>query len=384
MTQNGQFLARCLRGLEWALAAEVEGRGGQLAAAGHREVRFDDASATAERLALRAADDVFLAVGEIAGIDHTRASLRRLQNGVSDPPWRAAWEVLRRIRPDAGWRMMTVVASFLGKRNYNRYEIEAHAGPPLASLLGIPFTPSRELRTLRDTLTVRIHIVDQLATFALRIFDQPLHRRAYKTHSPIGTLHPPLAYAMGMVAGLREHTSMLDPFCGAGTIAIEAKILQPSAQVFGADIDEARLGDSRANARAAGADVHWLRADAGQLPFGSGTFDRIVTNPPWGGAVAASGSLATSSKAELAQTFESTLSEDARVVVLLDFQDTGPEQFLVGSLQLQFQATISVFGQHPHLCVFGRGAANTPFDLKAPFGDELERCVPWVAQRLAS
>jgi 23S rRNA G2445 N2-methylase RlmL len=382
---NGQFLARCLHGLEWALAAEIDHLGARPTAVGHRELRFDDPSPTAERLKLRVADDVFLFVGDVGGVDKTRAALARLEARSNTIPWRPALRALQAIRPAASWHHLTVVASFLGKRNYNRYELEDSVGPRVASALGLPFKASRELRSIEQTLTVRLHVVDQQATFALRLFDEPLHRRDYKVRSRPGTLHPPLAAAMAMIAGLRDGAAVLDPFCGIGTIAIESKRLQPTARVWGSDLDDKRLLDAEANARAAGVDVNWVRADAGRLPFERGAFARLVTNPPWGGAVDAAGSLATAGSASLGRGFAAVLADDPRVVVLVDAPMTDGRRFSVEGLELQFEASVSVFGRHPRLLVFGSAPPGTkPFDVDAPFGRELARRAAWVAERLAS
>ncbi|QYC43870.1 Ribosomal RNA large subunit methyltransferase K/L [Nonomuraea coxensis DSM 45129] len=70
----------------------------------------------------------------------------------------------------------------------------------------------------------RVTIEDERAVIAVRPAPRPLHRRAYKTASVRGTLHPPPAAAMGELAGLAGAGTaaagvgtVLDPCCGAGT-----------------------------------------------------------------------------------------------------------------------------------------------------------------------
>ena len=68
MTDRPTFLCRCIRGIEWVVAAEVRGRAlGRVEALGHREVRFStDGLPDAEALRLRTADDVlFIAAGAV-------------------------------------------------------------------------------------------------------------------------------------------------------------------------------------------------------------------------------------------------------------------------------------------------------------------------------
>ncbi|GAB2600507.1 hypothetical protein GCM10027269_65240 [Kribbella endophytica] len=72
------------------------------------------------------------------------------------------------------------------------------------------------------------------------------------------------------MAGIEPGQVVLDPFCGAGTILIEAQQLEPSAQYVGIDHAEA----SQRNAQS----IQWQLGDA-QCPQIAA--DRILTNPPW-------------------------------------------------------------------------------------------------------
>jgi len=94
---------------------------------------------------------------------------------------------------------------------------------------------------------------------------------------------------------IRLHTYagevVLDPFCGDGTLAIEAALAYPGARVAGTDIDPARLANAAANARRAGVAVEFALADAGRELRRA---DVVLTNPPWNLAVDATGTLAGS------------------------------------------------------------------------------------------
>lgn len=264
-----ELLARCIRGIEWIVAAEAETRlnPGPIALA-HREIRFSTAtSPSPEALRLATADDVFLIVADVEGIDHTRSSLARLRAVAHELPWAIVLGRLRQLRPDAEWSAFTISASALGKRNFSRYEVEDQVAEGAAAALGLPYRATRSAVHDGPELAIRVHLVGTRATFALRVFDAPLHRRAYKQRSCVGTLHPPLAAAMAMLAGLRPGVRLLDPFAGVGTVAIEARSLQPRANVAGSDIDHARLRDAAINAREAGVAVGFARADAAHLPW---------------------------------------------------------------------------------------------------------------------
>ena len=76
-------MARAVRGLEWAVAAELKGRlKATILSIAHREVHFHLSVMNPRLMELRTADDVFLTCGTIEDIDHTRASLQRLTEGI--------------------------------------------------------------------------------------------------------------------------------------------------------------------------------------------------------------------------------------------------------------------------------------------------------------
>jgi 23S rRNA G2445 N2-methylase RlmL len=73
---------------------------------------------------------------------------------------------------------------------------------------------------------------------------------------------------------------MLDPFCGAGTIPIEAAL--NGSHAVAVDYDPAALTATTSNAHIADINLGVIKADARQLPFATGEVDFTVTNLPWG------------------------------------------------------------------------------------------------------
>jgi putative N6-adenine-specific DNA methylase len=148
-----------------------------------------------------------------------------------------------------------------------------------------------------------------------------LHRRGWRQEVAKAPLRESLAAAMLIGVRWDGSTPLHDPFCGSGTIAIEAALLArrmapgrarrfaaerwpsmgvaaltaaresarseelPSAgvRISGSDRDSGAVAAARANAERAGvaADVEFGQATVSELPADHGT-GLIITNPPYG------------------------------------------------------------------------------------------------------
>ncbi|MGH6654074.1 MAG: hypothetical protein ACRDVE_02580, partial [Actinocrinis sp.] len=240
--------ARCVRGLEWVLAAEVAARdatGG--ARLSERQVTFEAPELTAGLLDLRTADDLLLDLGTLYGVDHTKAALGELPRRLSRLDFAGALACLADVRPLDGPLTFDVVASLLGRRNYNRYAVEDAAAEAVEDATGAryrsrnPATTQAPTQTQTQTqqdparqsaaanqpsdtdFTVRLSLSGESVEAALRVPRKPLHRRPWKLDTGPGTLHPPLAAALvqiGASASAGPIRAAIDPFCGDGTIAV--------------------------------------------------------------------------------------------------------------------------------------------------------------------
>lgn len=147
-----------------------------------------------------------------------------------------------------------------------------------------------------------------------------LHKRGYRAVGNDAPLRETLAAAMVQLSRYRGRDNFMDPFCGSGTIAIEAAMIAKNRapglnrsfscqkwamsddrlwqnareealslefhgdyHIFASDIDPKSLAIARGNAKKARMDslITFTEADATalQLPQGKGV---IVTNPPYG------------------------------------------------------------------------------------------------------
>ena len=122
---------------------------------------------------------------------------------------------------------------------------------------------------------------------------------------------------MAMLSNLAENQKLLDPFCGVGTILIEALTLEPRLCASGVDIERESIRKAISIAETANKDIQFIVGDAGQLPFADGEIDRIISNPPWGRAVGVRGSAKHSFFDELKRVS----GAGVRIVLLLDAAD---------------------------------------------------------------
>ena len=167
---------------------------------------------------------------------------------------------------------------------------------------------------------IQFSLVHDTATLYLDTTGTPLHKRGYRPAHVAAPLRETLAAALVDIAGYRGRGDFCDPFCGSGTIAIEAALIAKnrapglnrafSAQkwcwldsglwlqaageamdgeydgaydIWGGDIDPKAVAIARANAEKADVEdaVRFEVADAAAFrrdaPYG-----RVVTNPPYG------------------------------------------------------------------------------------------------------
>lgn len=154
----------------------------------------------------------------------------------------------------------------------------------------------------------------------------PLHKRGYRRESVGAPIKENLAAAVLMAAGWPEHDNLVDPFCGSGTLVIEAALMKagiaprvhrhhwgfkgwsehdpakwlavrkaaraklaeeerPEARLVGYDNDPHAVAAARANAEAAGLDdwIVFTRREAADLRPPPGTDGGLVIgNPPYG------------------------------------------------------------------------------------------------------
>jgi 23S rRNA G2445 N2-methylase RlmL len=133
---------------------------------------------------------------------------------------------------------------------------------------------------------------------------------------------------------------------GAERASLPGSSIRRSA--LGSDVSPAAIDRARANAERAGVRPGLSVADAAHPPWTLTADDVVVTNPPWGRAVAPSGGLRTSG--DVADTVLRITAGRRAVVLIAD-----PDLELADRSALA--VPLSLFGSHPVLAVLDDAGA---------------------------
>jgi len=169
---------------------------------------------------------------------------------------------------------------------------------------------------------LRVTIMKDLVTVCLDTTGESLHRRGYRKFTSKAPITETLAAALIMLTPWNKDRILVDPFCGSGTIPIEAALIGAriapgikrsflaetwegfypdiiwkqareealdlqlkdiDMNIQGYDIDGEIIKAARQNARLAGVDhlIHFQQKDVAQLSS-SKKYGFIITNPPYG------------------------------------------------------------------------------------------------------
>ncbi len=173
-----------------------------------------------------------------------------------------------------------------------------------------------------ESFPVRVFLMKDEVTVGLDTTGESLHKRGYRKLTAKAPIAENLAAAMIMLTPWHGDRILVDPFCGSGTIPIEAAMmaanmapgmkrgftaqswphvvekrvwqdtleeaqelvdLSVETDIQGYDMDDAMVSIARENARLAGVDglIHFQRRDVAQLSH-SKKYGFVITNPPYG------------------------------------------------------------------------------------------------------
>ena len=171
-----------------------------------------------------------------------------------------------------------------------------------------------------DRYQIQFALIKDTATVYLDTSGDGLYKRGYRAHNNGAPLRETLAAALVLLSRFRGKDPFCDPFCGSGTIPIEAALIaknrapglnrtfsaqkwacvdkklwlqaadeamdkefQGNYEIWGGDLDPAAVELARHNAALAEVDdvVRFDVDDARTFHWG-GLYGRVVTNPPYG------------------------------------------------------------------------------------------------------
>jgi len=118
-----------------------------------------------------------------------------------------------------------------------------------------------------------------------------------------------LARAMINLIGLKEGEIMCDPFCGTGTILLEAESMGINA--IGVDFDKKMCDKTKQNIDANGFDSKIIHGDFSKFTTLEDKFDAIVTDLPYGTA-----SKSSENPQELIKKFVSMLPRKKKIAIM--------------------------------------------------------------------
>ncbi len=111
-----------------------------------------------------------------------------------------------------------------------------------------------------------------------------IHETSFKDRVPEkrpakhpATIQPKLARTLINLTGIKENQTLLDPFCGTGSILIEASLLK--LKPIGVDIDKNMIERAKTNLKYFKQKAKLIQADATKIKIKA---DAIATDPPFG------------------------------------------------------------------------------------------------------
>jgi len=208
-----RYFAPCPRGLEQALAAELDGLGATEVRAADGGVAFAGALDIAYRANLhsRIASRVLWRVGGARYRDErdVHAAARAID-------WKRHFRADRTLRVD-----VAATRSPLTSLEFATLTIKDAVCDRFRADTGA--RPSVDKRA--PDVRVFAHLTGDEATFYLDTSGEPLFKRGWRRDAEEAPLRENLAAGLLALAGWTPGTPLLDPMCGSGTIAIEAALI---------------------------------------------------------------------------------------------------------------------------------------------------------------
>ena len=307
MEEKVTLVATCLFGLEKFVGEEIDALGYKRLETRDGRVIFEAPLSGIARanVFLRCAERVFILMGEFKA-----ESFEDLFQGTKKLPW-DRWIGQDDAFPVKGHSVRSALKSIPDCQSI----VKKAVAESMKDAYGVSWFSEEGAR-----MQIEFFILNDLCQLLLDTSGAPLYKRGYRAEAGSAPLRETLAAALVRIARPREDVLFWDPFCGSGTIPIEAAMLmadkapglerpflaeefldlpdsiwkdaraeardrikKTSFEAFGSDIDPAMTELAKANAARAGVgeSIRFFPKNA----LGIETHGRkgtIVCNPPYG------------------------------------------------------------------------------------------------------
>lgn len=273
---------------------------------GRVEFTGDESAIVKANLWLRCAGRVWLKIGEF-----TALTFDELFEGTKALPW-GDWI------PEDG--KFTVVGKSVKSTLFSVSDCQAIVKKAVVEKLKLKYNTSWFDETGAD-YTIQVGILKDVVTLAIDTSGSGLHKRGYRENAMIAPLKETLASAMVQLSFWNKDRILLDPFCGSGTIPIEAAMIarniapglnrkfaceqweridtaiwkeerkkayqaicyDVTPTLYGSDIDTAAIEIAKENAEKAGVDdCITFEVKSCEDIILPGDYGVLITNPPYG------------------------------------------------------------------------------------------------------
>ena len=310
MEKRFELIAPCHFGLEAVLKKEVTDLGYEISQVEDGKVTFwgDEAAICRANVFLRTAERVMVKAGSFRA-----TTFEELFQGTKAVPWED-------LIPEDG-KFWVAKATSIKSKLFSPSDIQSIMKKAMVERLkekyGVSWFPETG-----SSYPLRVFIYKDVVTIGLDTTGVSLHKRGYRTMTSKAPITETLAAALILLTPWHRDRILVDPFCGSGTIPIEAAMMaanmapgmnrtflaedwknliprkcwyeagdeaadlvddQVEVDIQGYDIDGEVVRAARQNAQSAGVDhmIHFQQRPVRELSHPK-KYGFIITNPPYG------------------------------------------------------------------------------------------------------
>ena len=208
-----KIIAKTFQGLEEVLAKEVTALGANNIEIGNRMVSFtgDQEMLYRANFCLRTAVRVLKPIAEFRADDADEVYAK-----VKEMPWEDFMDVKQTLLIDS-----VVFSENFRHSKFVAYRVKDAIADRFREQCG----ERPNVSISNPDIRINIHIAENHVTVSLDSSGESLHKRGYRTGSVAAPLNEVLAAALVMMTGWDGECDFVDPFCGSGTIVIEAALI---------------------------------------------------------------------------------------------------------------------------------------------------------------